>query len=215
LWEPGGEYLEDYSQYIPRGHYTRSAEMERYFSGDDVVRAHDLPAALRAGDPARPADHLAAQQGTAASEANLELWKTIYEPIGFWWARPKIRPFYEYGAAARAVYGDALGLDALPDPARLAQFRASARVLPPPRVNSIWVWLGEEQDEAATRACRFMGQRFTLDAYIFGQLIWQKVGSFENRRDLPRGMDVLGGHGFAGGPRPFWRRWAKPSTIII
>ncbi len=194
IWEPGGEYIEDYSQYIPRGHYTRSAEMERYFRA--MMWYGRMTFRLRSELETQRAllITLAAQQGHSGEQANLDLWKTIYEPIGFLVGKAEDPSIFEYGAAARAVYGEGLGLDALADPERLAQFRASARALPPPRVNSMWVWLGEEQDEA-TQGFRFMGQRFTLDAYIFGQLIWQKVGSFENRRDLPRGMDVLAAMG--------------------
>ncbi len=40
-----------------------------------------------------------------------------------------------------------------------------------------------------------MGQRFTLDAYIFGQLMWRKVGTLEKPRDLPKSLDVLAAMG--------------------
>jgi hypothetical protein len=36
-----------------------------------------------------------------------------------------------------------------------------------------------------------MGQRFTLDAYVFGQLIWRKVGTEQNPRGLPKGLDFM------------------------
>jgi hypothetical protein len=36
-----------------------------------------------------------------------------------------------------------------------------------------------------------MGQRFTLDAYIFEQLIWREVGEIGDERWLPSGLDVM------------------------
>lgn len=40
-----------------------------------------------------------------------------------------------------------------------------------------------------------MGQRFTLDAYVFGELMWRKVGTLENPRDLPKSLDFLAAQG--------------------
>ena len=40
---PGYENGEDYTQYIPRGHYTLSEDLESLFQEHDVVWQHDLP----------------------------------------------------------------------------------------------------------------------------------------------------------------------------
>jgi hypothetical protein len=52
----------------------------------------------------------------------------------------------------------------------------------------------DEDKEAVTKGLRMMGQRFTLDAYVFGQLIWRNVGnpngSEAEKRWLPKGLDV-------------------------
>ena len=42
-----------------------------------------------------------------------------------------------------------------------------------------------------TKGFRFMGQRFTLDAYVFGQVIWRNVGTVDKPRGLPKGLDFL------------------------
>ena len=44
--------------------------------------------------------------------------------------------------------------------------------------------------QQATKGFRMMGQRFTLDEYVFGQLIFNKVGTSEQPRNLPKGLDV-------------------------
>ena len=40
-----------------------------------------------------------------------------------------------------------------------------------------------------------MGQRFTLDEYVFGQVIWRNVGTMENPRGLPKGLDFFAAMG--------------------
>jgi hypothetical protein len=66
--------------------------------------------------------------------------------------------------------------------------------LPPPQVNSMWVWITEDKTEA-TQGFRFMGQRFTLDAYVFGQMIWRNVGTLSDPRGLPKGLDFFAAMG--------------------
>ena len=54
----------------------------------------------------------------------------------------------------------------------------------------MWVNIAEDKEQA-TQGFRFMGQRFVLDAYIFEELTWREVGTMENPRTLPRGLDVM------------------------
>jgi hypothetical protein len=58
----------------------------------------------------------------------------------------------------------------------------------------MWVWIWEDTEQA-TKGLRFMGQRFTLDAYVFGQLIWRKVGTEQSPRGLPKGLDFMAAMG--------------------
>jgi hypothetical protein len=102
--------------------------------------------------------------------------------------------FHEYGPLMDAVYGPSPELPALADDALLERFTAAARQLPPPQINSMWVYIWEDEEEA-TQGFRFMGQRFVLDAYIFEQLIWREVGEFGDERWLPKGLDVFAAMG--------------------
>jgi hypothetical protein len=80
------------------------------------------------------------------------------------------------------------------DQSLFAQFMEKAETLPPPQINSMWVWIWQDQDQV-TKGFRFMGQRFTLDAYVFGQVMWRKVGTVEQPRDLPKSLDLLAAMG--------------------
>ena len=183
--------IEDYSQYIPRGHYTRSEDLKMYFKAmmwygrltfrqaDDFEtrRALLLVQALRSAQ-------------AAGGNTAVTLWENIYEPTVFIVGKADDLGYIEYGALSDQVFG------ANPDPAKFAdaglfgQFQQLTKTLPPPQVNSMWVWI--EQDKAqVTKGFRFMGQRFTLDEYVFGQVIWRNVGTMDTPRGLPKGLDFF------------------------
>ena len=73
------------------------------------------------------------------------------------------------------------------------QFLSRGEQLPAPQINSTFVDFLEEMEEE--RGWRFLGQRFTLDAFILQNLVFNKVGTFENKRELPSGLDVMAAFG--------------------
>lgn len=187
--------LEDYSQYIPRGHYTRSQQMEQYFKammwyGRMTLRLREPVETRRALLMTQALRQTTVDDGRTA----LQLWQNIYDPTVFIVGKADDLSFYEYGAISDQVFGENPDLVSYADETRFAQFSQAARQLPPPQVNSMWVWIWEDRDEA-TQGFRFMGQRFTLDAYVFGQVMWRNVGTLDNQRDLPKGLDFLSAMG--------------------
>ena len=183
--------IEDYSQYIPRGHYTRSVELERYFKammwyGRLTFRLKDDFETQRSLLLVEAMRNTLDENGTPAAE----LWQRIYEPTAFLVGKADDLSYREYGQISDAVFGSNPNLTDFADETLLAQFVETAKQLPPPQVNSMWVWIWEDQEEA-TSGFRFMGQRFTLDAYVFGQMIWRRVGSMDDPRDLPKGLDFF------------------------
>lgn len=65
--------------------------------------------------------------------------------------------------------------------------------LPLPQIVSVQTGLGKSQDERLkmTRGFKFLGQRFTLDAFFLNQLTSPNVGSDDNPRNLPSALDVM------------------------
>jgi len=184
---------EDYSQYIPRGHYTRSEALERYFRtmmwyGRLTFRLNDPFETQRALLVARALRTALATDGIPMSAE--ELWQRIYEPTTFLVGRADDLSYFEYGALADEVFGVDAPIEAYGDPDQLAAFLSAAEELPPPQVNSMWVWIWQDQ-ETVTKGFRFMGQRFTIDAYVFQQMIWRRVGTSENPRGLPTALDFF------------------------
>ncbi len=183
--------IEDYSQYIPRGHYTRSDALKRYFKtmmwlGRMTFRLRDTVETQRALLVTQALRTAAAPDGTSA----LELWQNIYEPTVFLVGKADDLSYFEYGPLSDSVFGAGAPPEAFGDADMTAAFFEAAEQLPPPQVNSMWVWIWEDKTEA-TKGFRFMGQRFTIDAYVFGQMIWRNVGTLDNPRGLPKALDFM------------------------
>ncbi len=192
---PDKKLIEDFSQYIPRGHYTRSEELKKYFRammwyGRLTYRLRDEFETRRALLMTQTLRTAVAADGTSA----VTLWQNIYEPTVFIVGKADDLSFFEYGALMDSVFGPNADPKSFADAAKFAAFMEAAKTLPPPQVNSMWVWIWEDTEEA-TKGFRFMGQRFTLDAYVFGQVIWRKVGTDSNPRGLPKGLDFMAAMG--------------------
>lgn len=201
---------EDYSQYIPRGHYTRNEAFGRYFRA--MMWYGRMPFSLHAPD--EDAVRLATQQALLIvqalnSSSNLSRWERIYLPTTFFVGVADDLTVYDYQAVAQAVYGGFPGPVDLADQAQLDSFIATARNLPRPQILSQPVNAQNSGEDAIATAqsFRFMGQRFIPDSAIMQQLVFNRVGVYNGAtaetppltavptqigliRGFPRGLDV-------------------------
>lgn len=187
--------IEDYTQYIPRGHYTRSQELERYFRammwfGRMTYRLKIPLETQRALLTTQAIRGAISPQGNSA----LSLWQNIYDPTAFIVGKADDLGIYEFAAVSDAVFGVEPDPLLFTDEKLFEAFLTAARLLPPPQVNSMWVWIWQDQDDV-TQGFRFMGQRFTLDQYVFGQMMWRNVGTLAEPRDLPKALDFFASQG--------------------
>jgi hypothetical protein len=192
-------FKEDYSQYVPRGHYTRNETFERYFRA--MMWYGRIGFRLRPGtDPTliemgRMETRQAILITVALGNTNvngtpaLSVWERIYEPTVFFVGSTDDLTVYDYLKIIRTVYGDTLNLDDLNDTARLDDFIAQAAALRPPRIVGGWV-IEQDDPTIVTQGFRFMGRRFVPDSYIFQQLVYDKVGTHQNPRFMPFGLDI-------------------------
>ena len=206
-------YDEDYSQYVPRGHYTRNETFERYFRA--MMWLGRMMFRLRPGErpeligmgrrETRQALLIVAalQNAKVGDEPALAVWERIYEPTVFFVGKADDLSLYEYSEVISRTFGNQLALDALSDDARLDAFIQAARTLRPPKIVSSLV-LDVENPAAVTQGFRFMGQRFVPDSYIFQQLVYDKVKGYQGQgkpftmepslagpvRAFPRGLDI-------------------------
>jgi hypothetical protein len=131
---------------------------------------------------------------TPSGNSALTLWQNIYDPTVFIVGKADDLGVHEFGVISDTVFGENPELTLFADEALLTTFVETARQLPPPQVNSMWVWIWQDQDEV-TQGFRFMGQRFTLDQYVFGQVMWRNVGTMSEPRDLPKALDFFAAQG--------------------
>ena len=211
IFSPIFGYLEDYSQYVPRGHYTRNEDFERYFRAMMWYGRMSFHLAV-------PPDPEAAQRETRGAllivralhnaqvggEPALDVWERIYEPTAFFVGTADDLTVYDYAAVAQEVYGGLPDPTTLADEAQLDEFIAAAQELRPPAIVGGFV-TDREDPEEVTMGFRFMGQRFIPDSYMFQQLVYDQVKLYQGSgepftlsyslagpiRGFPRGLDVL------------------------
>ncbi len=180
---PLSGYKEDYSQYIPRGHYTKTEDLKKYFKG--MMYAGRMTFRLKEEDETKSAILMTLLLNN--SKSNFESWEKIYEPTAFFVGKTDDLSFYEYADVIEEVYGST-DLSAVQDDSKLATFVARAGDLEPPQINSIPIFDESIQPdrEEEIKGFRFMGQRFTMDASIFQRLMHRETEG----RMLPKGLDI-------------------------
>lgn len=179
---PSGE---DYSQYIPRSHYTRSDELRAYFKA--MMWYGRMTFRLVDADETRMGVLLT---WLMRDEENLRVWRTIYEPTAFLVGRSDDLTVYDYLTAMQAVYGAEPPFEAVANDAGLPFFTQAMQQLPPPRILGI-VTQVDEAGLAPTQGLRLLGQRFVPDAYVFQQLMYPEVPDPR----LPSGLEVMAAMG--------------------
>ena len=189
-------YEEDYTQYVPRGHYTRSEKLERFFRSMMWYGRISFRISPREGEEKGAEETLQAILITSAmkdakinGEPAISVWDRIYAPTVFFVGKADDLTIYEYTELMANIYGSnfgALSPDVLADQDKIKEFIKSAKKLRNPMISSSWVWEGENIEDV-TKGFRFMGQRFIPDSYMFQQLVIDAVSN----RAFPKGLDIM------------------------
>ncbi len=184
---------EDYTQYIARGHYTKSEALTAYFKS--MIWYGRRSFRLEIEDETRVALLLVQSLRDTSIDGHpvLEIWADLYNPTAFLVGRSDDLTAFDYLPLMDKFYGPRPASGVLTADDRLEAFIAAARELEPPRILGMAVFEAEEIEDTA--GLRFMGQRFVPDAFIFQQLTSPKVGTLEERRGLPSGLDLFAAMG--------------------
>lgn len=173
-WPDGFAGCVDYTLFLPRGHYTSSPELERYFRAMSELGQQ----AFYLGDPASLRVGLLAARVVSSGDL-ASLWHQIYDPTAF-----LVGVADDYTPAEAAAAVDAVAPDAVSDPTALADDAVVSAVA---------------DQLAATRAVgidpentsvRVMGARLVLDSYVIDQLVWPNVGTSDDRRVYSSPLDL-------------------------
>jgi hypothetical protein len=168
-----------YSQFVPRGHYTRSETLKRYFMA--MMWYGLVPMAIDNKQPGAVRQALVMSR-QLARDAKLEaLWQRVYEPTSFYVGKADDLSHFQCAPLADVVFGRD-GLAAFADDTKVARFVAeAAKRLPTPGIACAPDGMVQGQQY------RFLGQRFILDSRMFQELTHPKVGN----RAYPLGLDIL------------------------
>jgi len=201
-------YREDYSQYVPRGHYTRSETLKQYFKA--MMWYGRLSMLLKGGDDALIPEEQARIQtlqalliaGTLYQPEHAELlaaWQRIYSVTGFYVGFADDLTPQEYAEAIKKVAGASFQWANLASDETLFALRSELATYRAPQIyggtGEIMLmppFSPEQLAEALskTMGLRLMGQRFIADGYMMQELGFPKAGAFT-------------GEGAAGLRKPF------------
>jgi len=174
----------DYSQFIPRGHYTRSNELTRFFLGmmwfgqsifdlqsDDHIQAIELSTYyLLYYDINDPLWGKGRLKG---------LWETIYEPTTFYVGLADDLSPEHVQQAMREVYGEKVfRVSQLADDDKLQKIQKRLIELNPMKIETAYI-------DMPNVGVRFMGQRYMPDSEIF-----QRLTKYDER-NFPKGLDLF------------------------
>ena len=188
---------EDYSQYIPRGHYDKTEQLKAYFKS--MMWYGRLTFRMKSDDEVKSALLITL---ALKKENNQNSWNKIYEPVNFFVGKSDDITYYQFKDLTEKVYGANATIQLLSsDKSKLTSFINETKTLEPPQINSMPIFNAAIQPdrEKEIKGFRFMGQRFTIDAAIFQRLVTREVGPkgescsnapFRDGRMLPKGLDV-------------------------
>lgn len=181
----------DYTQFNPRGHYTRTERFKRFFKammwyglvpfafpeveadGRVIWKESYKRSTLQAVLVVR--DLLAAKGDRKPAR---ELWETIYEPTAFYVGAADDLFADDVEPVMRKVYGNAPGLSSFADQRKLDDFARRIAKTRPPRIDVQLIGI------PGGMQYRFMGQRYIPDSEIMQRLVkWPE-------RPWPLGLDV-------------------------
>ncbi len=195
-------YKEDYSQYVPRGHYTETEKLRRYFKA--MMWYGRLAFLMKGGEPHGPdAPYLISEEDarnatiaaamiseelnateTASGNAG-DIWKRIYAITSFFVGVADDLTPYEYMKAVNEVFNGNFTYSELLDNETFLEFKEKLLEMRSPAIYGgtgaceVYSPLTDDKLDNVTektKGMRFMGQRYVPDSYMFTHLTLEAGG---------------------------------------
>lgn len=174
---------EDYSQYKVRGYYEGDETLERYFKTMMWYGRMTFPTNDELMNRAAMLISL------ALNEAGTDDWEAVYAVTSFFAGNSDDCGYCEYlPLVAQAYDGNFKKENIAGNDKAFEKYVELLEKLTPPKVNAVPVEMDEDN---SVKGFRFMGQRFTMDAYVMQNLIYRAVSmnSAGEARMLPSVLD--------------------------
>lgn len=207
---------EDYSQYIPRGHYTRNEKLKNYFKAMMWYGRIDFKLRPASEEPAITYGKKMTLQAILMAdvflrdEKSFKLWKMIYEPTVYFVGKTDDLYVDDYIKLIEEIFPSNESVDKYDNQKKLAEFIDKAIRLRAPKILSSLAFAEDGDFRVSTQGFRFMGQRFIPDSYMFQELVFGVKGeklimqytgdkkpftmeiipNFGPVRAFPRGLDI-------------------------
>ena len=207
---------EDYSQYIPRGHYTRNEKLENYFKAMMWYGRIDFKLRPASEEPAITYGKKMTLQAILMADALLrnenafKLWKMIYEPTVYFVGKTDDLYVDDYIKLIKEIFPPNESVDKYDNQEKLAEFIDKAIQLRVPKILSGLAFTEDGDFRVSTKGFRFMAQRFIPDSYMFQELVFgvkdekiimqytgdkkpftmEIIPNFGPVRAFPRGLDI-------------------------
>jgi hypothetical protein len=201
----GGRRAIDYSQFRPRGHYTHSDGLKRYFRAMMWLGRADTAFVVAPPDPraslevnprreARSAALLTSLLNESGGIASLGMLRTI---IDFMVGRADNATLESMQAALKQA--SVTGYAQLADDATVDELRTAITAVASQQIRSQVVTspLDDAKPVPSPRIFQLFGQRFTVDSYVLSQVVFDSVlfRGVKQQRMMPTGLDVMAAFG--------------------
>jgi hypothetical protein len=194
-------YAVDYSQFIPRGHYTTSQELREYFQAmmwygqmAFLLKGGQVPgqalvsvAEARIQTLAGALFTLDLDQLQNAGQDIADIWNRVYAVTAFFVGVADDLTPYDDKVALEQVFGAQVTVQALTDDATFLALRKALAAMPNPQIYGGTGNCSLPPDATAadldnvldqTKGMRLMGQRFVPDSYMMQQLVFPVAGPY-------------------------------------
>lgn len=180
----------DFSQYKPRGHYTRNEEFQKYFKAMMWYGQVPFPVFKSSQDGKKDLNLEQIVQALLITYcmfseyggvSDLDSWENIYEPTNFYVGKTDDLTLYDLKNLLVSVYGKEPDIEKLLEPQYTKILLKEAEKLPEPQIQAKWI----SANIPSGVQFRFMGQRYIPDSDILQNLVEPII------RPVPNGLDVM------------------------
>jgi hypothetical protein len=163
-FQPG--MFEDYTQFTPRSHYAKNVILRNYFRA--MMFYGRMNFLLSSSELTRDASNIS----LLLSETDLKKWESIYQPTSFFVGQSDDLSIYEFNQAIEKT-----GFTSSDESDQIiTKLQDELKTYKNPQIMSSAIMsvdvldTSKEELQNSTKGFRFMGQRFTPDAFIFSTL---------------------------------------------